>query len=68
MIEMRWLERAVYPENTGPGSAALPKQERVLQYRYYKTYRVYDSGTFAAHLADWAMEWSKWQDVPTVKE
>jgi hypothetical protein len=61
MVEMRWITRTVYPQGTGPSDAALPKKERVLQYREGQ----YDDKYWDGKDYIWERTWygSDWKDV-----
>ena len=59
-VELRWLDREV--QNLHPATNGWPR-EKVLQYRQLEAV-VDASGAFSAI----DNTWSKWQDVPTIKD
>ena len=61
MIELRWLDRTRYDEEISFDEFI----ERVLQYRQWRV-RIDASGAITP-LPE-PIEWTDWQDVPTVKE
>lgn len=62
MIELRWViaPRKKFDHTEGREYTA---HERVLQYRYYKMHEI-SGDTYMHKLADWAMGWTEWMDVP----